>query len=64
MPQDSGPDPKAHRAIAAAAARILEEVKAESVPKPILELAEKLDRSLQERRSGTTTTDKADTDKD
>jgi hypothetical protein len=63
MPQDSGPEPKADRAIAAAAARILEEVKAESVPQPILDLAEKLDRSLQARRSGSTASEKAPSDK-
>lgn len=46
MPQDSGREPKSDKEIAAAAARILDEVKAEPVPEPILELARKLDRTL------------------
>ncbi len=50
MPQDSGPEPKGDPALAAAAARVLDEVKAEPVPEPILELAQKLDRTLQAQR--------------
>lgn len=50
MPQDSGPEPNGDAALAAAAARVLDEVKAEPVPVPILELAQKLDRTLQARR--------------
>lgn len=54
MPQDSGPEPKGDAALAAAAARVLDEVRAEPIPEPILELAQKLDRTLQaQRKTGT-----------
>ena len=50
MPQDSGTEPKADAALAAAAARVLDDVKAEPVPEPILYLAQKLDKALQAQR--------------
>lgn len=50
MPQDSGQEPKTDAALAAAAARILDDVKAEPVPQPILDLAQQLDRTLRARR--------------
>lgn len=50
MPQNSGPETKADKEIAAAAARILDDVRAEPVPDPILVLARKLDRTLATQR--------------
>lgn len=58
MPQDSGQEPKSDKVIAAAAARILEEVKAEPVPEPILDLARKLDAALAEKRRKAAAADK------
>lgn len=53
MPQDSGSEPKSRNEIAAAAARILEEAKAEPVPQSILDLAAKLERALEAQRRAT-----------
>lgn len=55
MAQDSGPGSKKQSELSAAAARILDEVKAEPIPQPILQLAQDLDRTLRKekaRRSG------------
>ncbi|MES2542935.1 MAG: hypothetical protein V4720_13900 [Pseudomonadota bacterium] len=50
MPQDSGPESKKESDISAAAARILDEVKAEPVPDSIRDLAHELDRTLRAKR--------------
>jgi hypothetical protein len=50
MPQDSGPESKRDADISTAAARILEEVKAEPVPDSIRDLAHELDRTLRAKR--------------
>lgn len=50
MPQDSGPESKKDTTMSAVSARLLEEVKAEPVPDTILELAQKLDRTLKLKR--------------
>lgn len=50
MPQDSGPESKKDKALSAASARLLDEVKAEPVPEAILDLAQELDRTLKSRR--------------
>ena len=50
MPQDSGPESKKDKALAAAAARLLDETTAYPVPDPILDLAQELDRTLKARR--------------
>ncbi|WP_374435858.1 hypothetical protein [Tabrizicola sp.] len=53
MPQDSGPGSKNDKAIAAGAARLLDEAKAEPVPDSILNLAQELDRTLKARGKAT-----------
>ncbi len=57
MPQDSGPEPKGEAEVAAAAGRVLDDLKAEPVPEKILQLARKLDEVIAGRRkaAGVTT---------
>jgi hypothetical protein len=50
MSQDSNPDAKSPTGLAAAANGILEDAKAEPIPEKLVELAEKLESTLAERR--------------
>lgn len=50
MPQDSGPESKKDAGLSAAAARIMEDVRAEPVPEAIIDLAKELDRTLRAKR--------------
>lgn len=57
MPQDSGPEFKKDKALAAASARLMDEATAEPVPETILDLAHELDRTLNARRKAATSKD-------
>jgi hypothetical protein len=50
MPQDSGPESKKDAGLSAAAARIMDDVRAEPVPESIIDLAKELDRTLRAKQ--------------
>lgn len=57
MPQDSGPESKKDAGLSAAAARIMEDVRAEPVPEAIIDLAKELDRTLRAKRKAAASRD-------